>query len=136
MKSTVAELDNGILQKVFFLTDHHVHRTPITGPRMRFRRGKENRLVGSSQDTDGPLGKDFVLADIQLADGSSGMNAVDDILRQRDVPIVFITAFPEKLLTGNASEPAFLLTKPFDEDMLKALISQILLFQPSKAEIS
>jgi DNA-directed RNA polymerase specialized sigma24 family protein len=78
----------------------------------------------------------FVLADIQLADGSSGMDAVDDILRKKHVPVIFITAFPEKLLTGNAPEPAFLLTKPFDTDMLKALISQILLFQPSKAEIS
>ena len=36
----------------------------------------------------------LVLADIQLADGSSGIDAVKDILGRFDVPVIFITAFP------------------------------------------
>ncbi|MEF2071777.1 response regulator [Consotaella aegiceratis] len=70
----------------------------------------------------------MVLADIQLADGSSGIDAVNDILAQVSVPVIFITAFPERLLTGERPEPTFLVTKPFNPDMVKALISQALFF--------
>jgi CheY-like chemotaxis protein len=70
----------------------------------------------------------MILADIQLADGSSGIDAVNDILRDEILPVIFITAFPERLLTGEKPEPAFLVTKPFNPDMVKALISQALFF--------
>lgn len=70
----------------------------------------------------------MVLADIQLADGSSGIDAVNEILNTTPVPVIFITAFPERLLTGERPEPAFLVTKPFNPEMVKALISQALFF--------
>jgi DNA-directed RNA polymerase specialized sigma24 family protein len=70
----------------------------------------------------------LVLADIQLADGSSGLDAVHEILAHFSVPVIFITAFPERLLTGEKPEPAFLITKPFQPDMVKAVISQALFF--------
>ncbi len=70
----------------------------------------------------------MILADIQLADGSSGIDAVNEILNAVSVPVIFITAFPERLLTGERPEPAFLVTKPFNPDMVKALISQALFF--------
>src|SRR5690606_11314790 len=70
----------------------------------------------------------MILADIQLADGSSGIDAVNDILSQHSVPVIFITAFPERLLTGERPEPTFLVTKPFNPQMVKALISQALFF--------
>lgn len=70
----------------------------------------------------------MVLADIQLADGSSGIDAVNDMLKTSTIPVIFITAFPERLLTGERPEPAFLVTKPFNPDMVKALISQALFF--------
>ena len=70
----------------------------------------------------------LVLADIQLADGSSGIDAVNKLLRNFEVPVVFITAFPERLLTGVKPEPAFLITKPFMPDMVKAVVSQALFF--------
>ncbi len=70
----------------------------------------------------------LVLADIQLADGSSGIDAVNDILRGHDVPVIFITAFPERLLTGEKPEPAFLITKPFQPETVKAAIGQALFF--------
>lgn len=71
----------------------------------------------------------MILADIQLADGSSGIDAVNDILKDNLLPVIFITAFPERLLTGQRPEPTFLVTKPFNPEMLKALISQALFFQ-------
>jgi DNA-directed RNA polymerase specialized sigma24 family protein/CheY-like chemotaxis protein len=70
----------------------------------------------------------LVLADIQLADGSSGLDAVNEILTNLEAPVIFITAFPERLLTGEKPEPAFLVTKPFRPDTVKATISQALFF--------
>lgn len=70
----------------------------------------------------------LVLADIQLADGSSGLEAVNEILSAIEVPVIFITAYPERLLTGDRPEPAFLITKPFQPEAVKAAISQALFF--------
>ena len=69
-----------------------------------------------------------VLADIQLADGSSGLEAVNEILTTIAVPVIFITAYPERLLTGQKPEPTFLITKPFQPETVKAVISQALFF--------
>ncbi len=70
----------------------------------------------------------LVLSDIQLADNSSGIDAVQDILNDHAVPVIFITAFPERLLTGDRPEPTFLITKPFQSATVKAAISQALFF--------
>lgn len=71
----------------------------------------------------------LVLADIQLADGSSGIDAVNDLLAVVEVPVIFITAYPERLLTGARPEPVYLFAKPFRPDTVKAVISQALFFE-------
>ena len=68
----------------------------------------------------------LVLADIQLADGSSGLDAVNEMLGAITVPVIFITAYPDRLLTGERPEPAFLITKPYQPDTVKAIVSQAL----------
>lgn len=68
----------------------------------------------------------LVLADIKLADDSSGIDAVVDIQRALAVPVVFVTAFPERLLTGERPEPTFIVTKPFDAEMLAVAMAQAL----------
>lgn len=70
----------------------------------------------------------LVLADIQLADGSSGLDAVNEMLGSFAVPVIFITAYPDRLLTGERPEPAFLITKPYQPDTVKAIVSQALFF--------
>ena len=85
--------------------------------------------VAAFRDSEAGL----VLADIQLADGSSGIDAVQDILARAPVPAIFITAFPERLLTGHCVEPTFLISKPFHENTVRAAISQSLLFTPELA---
>jgi CheY-like chemotaxis protein len=70
----------------------------------------------------------LILADIQLADGSSGLDAVNDLLNTFEVPVIFITAYPERFLTGTRPEPAFLITKPYQPAMVSAVISQALFF--------
>jgi DNA-directed RNA polymerase specialized sigma24 family protein len=71
----------------------------------------------------------LILSDIQLADGSSGLDAVDEMLRSFEVPVIFITAYPERFLTGNRPEPAFLIAKPFELATVSAIASQALFFE-------
>jgi CheY-like chemotaxis protein len=72
---------------------------------------------------------DLVLTDIQLADGSSGIDAACDILASLSAPVIFITAFPDRLLTGARPEPTFLITKPFEVATVQAAVSQALFFR-------
>ncbi|WP_417257851.1 response regulator [Celeribacter sp.] len=72
---------------------------------------------------------DLILSDIQLADGSSGIDAVNEILKSAgDIPVIFITAFPERLLTGDRPEPAFVITKPYSEEQVQSAVSQAMFF--------
>lgn len=93
---------------------HHV-----TGIARTHREALE--LVGKEQP-------ELILSDIQLDDGSSGVEAVNEILGSLDLPVIFITGHPELLLTGERPEPAFLIPKPFDPKTVKAIISQALFF--------
>lgn len=70
----------------------------------------------------------LILADIQLADGSSGLEAANEIVGTRPTPVVFITAYPERWLSGKRPEPAFLINKPFQADAVRATIGQALFF--------
>ena len=71
----------------------------------------------------------LILADIQLADGSSGLDAVNELLMAFEVPVIFITAYPERFLTGERPEPAFLVSKPYQPATVSALVSQALFFE-------
>lgn len=70
----------------------------------------------------------LILADVQLADGSSGLDAVREILEIVDLPVIFITAYPEQVLTGKRPEPTFLIPKPFQQETVRTIISQALFF--------
>jgi CheY-like chemotaxis protein len=87
------------------------------------------RTRAAAEELAGEQEPDLILADIQLADNSSGIDAVNSILQVRgDRPVIFITAFPERLLTGERPEPAFLIAKPYTEDQVSSAISQAMFF--------
>lgn len=76
---------------------------------------------------------DLILADIQLADNSSGIDAVNDLLTELGAsPVIFITAFPERLLTGDKPEPAFLISKPYSVDQVISAVSQAMFFSSTE----
>ena len=68
----------------------------------------------------------LVLADIQLKGGDNGIAAVREIMKGLEVPVIFVTGFPERLLTGSGVEPVFVITKPFDPDLLRTAMAQAL----------
>ncbi|WP_233352422.1 response regulator [Pseudogemmobacter humi] len=95
--------------------------------------GHEVTGIAATRDDAVRLGRetgpDLILADIQLADNSSGIDAVRMLLPDLgEVPVIFITAFPERLLTGEKPEPAFLITKPFTEERVRSAVSQAMFF--------
>ncbi|KQI70274.1 CheY chemotaxis protein or a CheY-like REC (receiver) domain [Loktanella sp. DSM 29012] len=76
---------------------------------------------------------DLILADIQLADNSSGIDAVNELLQTfGDMPVIFITAFPERLLTGDKPEPAFLIAKPYTEEQVRSAVAQAMFFSSTE----
>lgn len=94
-----------------------------------------HRIIGIARTRDQALQlvrrekPGLVLADIQLADGSSGLDAVNEMLHSIEVPVIFITAYPERLLTGERPEPTYLITKPFQPSTVRAVMSQALFFE-------
>jgi DNA-directed RNA polymerase specialized sigma24 family protein len=131
-----AELEQELATDVLIIEDEPIIALDLT----RLVRELGHKVVGAAATRDEAVAMalqhrpGLVLADIRLADGSNGMDAAADILQSLDVPVIFITAFPEHLLTGERPEPAFLITKPFREEAVKALIGQALFFHTPRPE--
>lgn len=95
-----------------------------------------HEVVGTAATRDEAVAKalaerpGLILADINLGDGGSGIDAVSRILDSFDVPVIFITAYPEKLLTGERPEPTYLIAKPFLPETVQATVGQALFFHP------
>lgn len=70
---------------------------------------------------------DLILSDIALADDSSGIEAIDEISTNTPhLAVIYLTGYPERLLTGSHREPAFVLVKPYKEEQVLSAISQAL----------
>ncbi|WP_435418587.1 response regulator [Parerythrobacter aurantius] len=134
VREAVAEIDRESATRVLIIEDE-----PLIAMQLEdLVRGLGHEIAGTAAtrtqavDAVAEVKPGLVLADIQLADGSSGLDAVDDILQQFEVPVIFITAYPERLLTGDRPEPTYLVTKPFQEASVRAAISQALFFNSSR----
>jgi DNA-directed RNA polymerase specialized sigma24 family protein len=129
-----ADIDEQLATDVLIIEDEPIIGLDLT----RLVRELGHRVTGVAATRDEAVdlarqaAPGLVLADIRLADGSSGIDAATQILREFDIPVIFITAFPEHLLTGERPEPAFLITKPFREEAVKAIIAQALFFHSPK----
>ncbi|MCJ2185503.1 response regulator [Novosphingobium beihaiensis] len=130
----IAEIENESKTKVLIIEDEPLISMQLEGLVGDLGHSVVGTAATRTQALDiferSPAG--LVLADIQLADGSSGIDAVEDLLKFGDVPVIFITAYPERLLTGERPEPTYLVTKPFQEVTVRAAISQALFFGSSK----
>jgi CheY-like chemotaxis protein len=93
-----------------------------------------HKVIGTTASKDDAVARaraqqpGLILADINLGEGGSGIAAVAEILRSFDIPVIFITAYPERLLTGERPEPTYLITKPFLPETVQATIGQALFF--------
>lgn len=127
----LSEMENSVLGRVLVIEDEAIIAMDlsaiveemghtVTG----IARTRSEAVKLAAQDRP-----DLILADIQLADNSSGIDAVNDILAHfEELPVIFITAFPERLLTGERPEPAFLINKPYAEEQVRSAVSQAMFF--------
>lgn len=124
------EIDNQLRTQVLIIEDEPIIAMDLEGIVRDLGHDVVGIAVTHREAVDQAKGETpgLVLADIQLADDSSGIEAVQEILTDIDIPVIFITAFPERLLTGERPEPAFLITKPFQHATIKAAIAQALFF--------
>jgi CheY-like chemotaxis protein len=77
----------------------------------------------------------LILADIKLADGSSGLDAANAIIKDGLPPVIFITAYPERFLSGVKPEPAFLIPKPYKIETVATTINQALFLARKKPDV-
>ncbi len=125
------ELDSGLASNIMIVEDEPLIAMDLEA----IVSALGHKVVGNARTHEEALSMfdthqpGLVLMDVHLADGSSGADAAADILEKwPDQPIIFITAYPERLLTGQRAEPAFLITKPFTEEQVRATVSQALFF--------
>lgn len=64
-----------------------------------------------------------VVADVKLADGSSGILAVNEMLKSIDAAVIFVTAVPQWLQTGEL-EPVLVIPKPYSVEEIKSAVSR------------
>ncbi len=130
IKNAEADIEKELCTNVLIIEDEPIIAADIEGLVLELGHTVDSISATRSDAVRNANAKSpgLVLADVHLADGSSGIDAVEDILSDYDVPVIFITAFPERLLTGDKPEPAYLISKPFEPDNVKAAISQALFF--------
>jgi CheY-like chemotaxis protein len=129
--AALREMEDAVAGRVMVIEDEAIIALDIAD----IVRGMGHRVTGIARTHAAAVAlasrdrPDLILADIQLADNSSGIEAVNEILAQfEDLPVIFITAFPERLLTGERPEPAFLITKPYVEEQVRSAVSQAMFF--------
>ncbi|WP_318248213.1 response regulator [Xinfangfangia pollutisoli] len=125
------EMEASVAGRVLVIEDEAIIAMDISG----IVEGMGHKVTGIARTHAGAVElaardkPDLILADIQLADNSSGIEAVNEILGQfDDIPVIFVTAFPERLLTGDRPEPAFLINKPYTEEQVRSAVSQAMFF--------
>lgn len=129
LRTAESALKQMIAGKVFIIEDEIFIQIEL----QRLVEGLGHEVVGTATTKNEAILKapglepDIILADIRLADESSGVEAAQFITDALNVPVVFITAYPERLLTGERPEPAYLIPKPFNPDQVIAVVSQALL---------
>ncbi|OYU71125.1 MAG: response regulator [Alphaproteobacteria bacterium PA2] len=128
--SAHADIDAALKTRVLIIEDEPIIALDIEGlvrelghDVIAVARTRSEATAAAAEEAPG-----LILADIQLADDSSGIDAVKDILGHESIPVIFITAFPERLLSGDRPEPTYLITKPFKPETVKAVIGQALFF--------
>ncbi|MBT54391.1 MAG: response regulator [Mameliella sp.] len=138
VETAFLEMRDAISGKIMIIEDEAVIAMDLEGivMDMGHRVTGVARTEGDALDLAAKERPDLILSDIQLADDSSGIDAVNQIIaRDGDLPVIFITAFPERLLTGEGPEPAFLISKPYTENQVRSAVSQALFFASTETLI-
>ncbi|WP_043919635.1 response regulator [Jannaschia aquimarina] len=130
-----AEMADAVCGKVMIIEDESIIAMDLESlvTEMGHRVTGIARTHKEAVDLAGSDMPDLILADIQLADNSSGIEAVNEVMTDMgSCPVIFITAFPERLLSGERKEPAFLIAKPYTQEQVRSAVSQAMFFSSTE----
>ncbi|WP_298429649.1 response regulator [uncultured Jannaschia sp.] len=129
------EMSNAISGRVMIIEDESIIAMDLESlvGEMGHRITGIARTHREAVDLAGKEMPDLILADIQLADNSSGIDAVNEVMSDLGkCPVIFITAFPERLLSGERKEPAFMIAKPYTQEQVRSAVSQAMFFSSTE----
>jgi len=95
---------------------------------------KVSAIVSSGEESIQKASKmkpDLVLMDIKLKGSLDGVSAGQEIFRQFQIPIVYLTAYSDqatinRINNGKNGNPSTVINKPFDEGELQTIINNTL----------
>ena len=95
---------------------------------------KVSAIVSSGEESIQKASKmkpDIVLMDIKLKGSLDGVSAGQEIFKQFQIPIVYLTAYSDqatinRINSGKNSNPSTVINKPFDEGELQTIINNTL----------
>lgn len=65
----------------------------------------------------------IVLCDYDLGDGPDGTVVIRRMMAEHDSVCLFVTAYPARASSGTDGEPAFIISKPFSEAVVRAALA-------------
>jgi len=69
---------------------------------------------------------DIVISDQMLSDGDTGLEVLAGLRAKGRFYAIYVTAYPEEVLTGLDDEPAVVVSKPFEPEAIRAAIGHTL----------
>ena len=75
----------------------------------------------------------LALMDIRLAEGDNGIEVARELRRQRFLPVIFVTAFPDELAKRGLEHLGPVIPKPFTRDQIEQAITRAV-FTPAPEE--
>ena len=73
---------------------------------------------------------DLIFADFNLEDEKTGVDVVQESRAYHQCPVVFVTGFPEDVLSGSEREPDVVIGKPYSVESIRAAAAHCLSLPP------
>lgn len=65
---------------------------------------------------------DIIVSDQMLEGGDTGLQAIERLRADGDFAAIYVTAYPDEVLTGLEDEPAVIVAKPFKPEAIRAAL--------------
>lgn len=73
---------------------------------------------------------DLILSDVQLDERNAGIDAVREIRCRLNVPVIFVTAYPDHFADRVILDNSYIVSKPFSDGMISSMITNALRLGP------
>lgn len=78
---------------------------------------------------------DIIVTDQMLEDGDTGLQAIEKLRPDGEFAAIYVTAYPDEVLTGLDEEPAIIVAKPFKPEAIRAALGYTVSAQDRLGEV-